>query len=364
MRSFDSSSDITATKKMSISGYSTKTYLKGLSLEQLQEYVQSLGMQPYRAKQLFHWMYRKNVSSFSAMTTLKKSVRESLEPSAEISLLKLSQKLSSSYEPTTKYLFELMDGKQVETVFMEVDDRKTICLSSQVGCALKCGFCATGLMGFIRNLSAGEIVDQVLMAERNMGQEATNIVMMGMGEPFLNYDSVIQAAYLISDPEGIAISKRKITISTSGIIPAILRFANEEHRFKLAISLNATTENMRRKLMPLTKKYSLDELLKAVKYYTDRSKSRVTFEYVLLENVNDSMDDALRLRKLLSNIPCKINLIPYNATELGYSPSSEDKIQHFISALASFPVPVTVRRSKGRDIFAACGQLYIEKFDG
>lgn len=346
---------------MTISQYSTKTLLKGLSLEQLQEYVESVGLKSYRAKQLFHWMYRKNVAEFSAMTTLKKSVRESLEPLAEINLLKLSQAISSKYEPTTKFLFELFDGNLVETVFMEADNRRTICLSSQVGCALKCGFCATGLMGFVRNLSAGEIVDQVLMAERYKQQEATNIVMMGMGEPFLNYDSVIQAAYLISDPDGIAISKRKITISTSGLIPAILRYADEGHRFKLAISLNGTTQESRRKLMPLTKKYPLDELLKAAKYFTERSKTRVTFEYILLENVNDTQEDANRLKKLLNEIPCKINLIPYNATDFGFKPSSETRIQQFVSALASFHAPVTVRRSKGRDINAACGQLYIEK---
>ena len=346
---------------MRISEFSTKKYLKGLSLKQLQEYVESVGMQPYRAKQLFHWMYRKNVSNFSAMTTLKKSVRESLEPYAEINLLKLSQSNSSKYEPTTKFLFELLDGNLVETVFMEADNRKTICLSSQVGCALKCGFCATGLMGFIRNLTAGEIVDQVLMAERSMGQEATNIVMMGMGEPFLNYDPVIQAAYLISDPEGIAISKRKITISTSGLIPTIIRYADEGHRFKLAISLNGTTQEIRRKLMPLTKKYPLDALLKAAKYYTDLSKTRVTFEYILLDKINDTKDDAARLRKLLHEIPCKINLIPYNATEFGFVPSSEARIQEFVAALVSFHGPVTVRRSKGRDINAACGQLYVEK---
>ncbi len=341
----------------------SKTLLKGLSLSQLEDFVQRQGMQPYRARQLFHWMYRKNVPLIAEMTTLKKSVREFLETHAEINLLSLSHAITSEYEPAQKFLFELPDAERVESVYMEADNRRTICVSSQAGCALKCDFCATGLMGQIRNLTPGEIVDQVLWVERHTKKEATNVVMMGMGEPFLNYDAVIQAAELMSHPDGIAISKRKITISTSGIIPAILRFADEGQRFKLAISLNATTAEDRRRLMPITKKFTLAKLLDAARYYTERSGQRVTFEYVLLRHVNDSLLDAKRLRRLLANIPCKINLIPYNAVDLGYESSTEERIQQFVSELATFPAPVTVRRSQGRDIQAACGQLFVQRAD-
>lgn len=338
----------------------TKTLLKNLSRSELEDYVTQNGLEPYRARQIFHWLYQKNAAAPGEMTSLGKPMREWLATAAQIDTLILSQAMHSKYEPTTKFLFEMHDNRLIETVFMVADKRRTICVSSQVGCALQCRFCATGLMGYIRNLSVGEIVDQVLLAQRLRGEKATNIVMMGMGEPFLNYDAVIKAAKLMSDPDGMAISRRKITISTSGVIPAILRFADEGQRFKLAISLNASDEETRRKLMPITKKYSLRKLLDAVKYYSQKSGERVTFEYILLKDVNDSHEDVMRLRALLSGIPCKINLIPYNAIDCGFEPSAEETIDHFVSELASFPAPVTVRRSKGRDIKAACGQLYVE----
>jgi len=337
-----------------------KETLVGKTQQELEEYVQSLGLEAYRGRQLFHWIYNKNVADFSQMTTLKKSVREKLAGVATVTLLEVEHIFQSRVEATQKFLFRLPDGLMVETVYMEEADRRTICISSQVGCALGCDFCATGKMGFQRNLSAGEMVDQVLQVHRHVGQKATNIVVMGMGEPFLNYDEVMKAATILSDPEGIAISKRKITVSTSGIIPAIRRFADEGRRFKLAISLNATTEETRRKLMPITRKYSLQELLDAVRYYTRRAPYRVTFEYILIDGVNDRVEDAKRLRKLLAHIPCKINLIPYNPVVPAYRPSSEERVNRFARELATFSAPVTVRRSKGQDIRAACGQLYTE----
>lgn len=339
---------------------SNKIILKDLSRQELGEFIMRQGLESFRARQLFHWLYQKNVTDFSQMTTLKKEIREAFREVAEINLLNAVSIASSQIEPTHKFLFALPDGNRVESVYMEEAKRRTICVSSQVGCALNCDFCATGKMGFRRNLSVGEIVDQVLWIERYTGKEATNIVMMGMGEPFLNFDAVIRAAELFSDPEGIAISKRKITISTAGIVPGIERFTQEGHRFKLAISLNATTDEIRKKLMPIAKKYPLSQLLTAVKKYTDNSPYRVTFEYLLIAGVNDSLQDAKRLRKLLAHIPCKINLIPYNSVDSRYQSVSDRRLNEFIQELATFSAPVTVRRSKGLDIQAACGQLYTQ----
>ncbi len=339
---------------------SNKIILKDLAKQELSEFVVRQGLEPFRARQLFHWLFQKNVAYFSQMTTLKKEVREKLQAIAEINLLDSVSIAASQNEPTHKFLFALHDGNRVESVYMEEANRRTVCVSSQVGCALNCDFCATGKMGFRRNLSVGEIVEQVLWIERHMGKEATNIVMMGMGEPFLNFDAVLRAAELFSDPEGIAVSKRKITISTAGVIPGIERFTQEGHRFKLAISLNATTDEIRRKLMPVTKKYPLSQLLTAVKRYTDNSPYQITFEYLLIAGMNDSLQDAKRLRRLLAHIPCKINLIPYNSVDSRYQPVSDRRLNGFVQALATFSAPVTVRRSNGLDIQAACGQLYTQ----
>jgi len=342
---------------------SNKINLKNLTKEQLENFVRDQGLESFRSRQLFHWIYQKNVSDFSEMSTLKNSVRDSLKDVAEINLLKIAKIVTSKLDSTKKFLFELSDGKMIESVYMEDADRKTICVSSQVGCALKCDFCATGKMGFQRNLTSGEIVEQVLCIERYIGEEATNIVVMGMGEPFLNYDAVLQSADLFSDPEGIAISKRKITISTSGIIPGIQEFTQEKRRFKLAISLNATTDDVRSKLMPISKKYHLNELLEAVKNHTNQAPYRVTFEYLLIAGINDFLEDANRLKVLLKNIPCKINLIPYNSISSNYSSISDKKINQFLNILSTFSAPITVRRSKGQDIQAACGQLYTDVFN-
>ncbi len=337
-----------------------KINLKGLSKIQLDDFIRSRQWESYRARQIFHWLYQKNVASFAEMTTLKKSIRDNLAATAEINCLRLVKMVVSQQDTAHKFLFVTSDGQWIESVYMEDANRRTICVSSQVGCVLHCDFCATGRMGFKRNLTAGEIVDQVLWIERSVGKEATNVVVMGMGEPFLNYDAVIQAAGLIADPEGIAIGKRKITISTSGIVPGIKRFSAERQRFKLAVSLNATTDRVRQRIMPINQKYPLAELLAAVKEYTEHSPYRVTFEYILMAGINDSLADAQRLRKLLQAISCKINLIPYNATDLPYRAPTEEQVQRFQAALATFSALVTVRKSQGWDIQAACGQLYAE----
>ncbi len=340
--------------------FMAKVNLKGMTAEEIAGVLTSLGVESYRARQIFQWVYNKNAISFDRMTNLSKALREKLAEKAQILTLKPLSVQRSSQSGTVKFLFGLPDGHAVESVYIPDGRRRTVCVSSQVGCALQCRFCQTGKMGLLRNLAAGEIVDQVLAIERELGVSVTNVVMMGMGEPFHNYENALRAAELFSHPEGMAIGQRRITISTAGLVPQIERFTREKRRFKLAISLNATTNAQRNDLMPINKKYPLEVLLQAVRNYSRHSRNRVTFEYVLIGGVNDSVQDARRLRDLLKGIHCKINLIPYNPTGPGFQPPAEEKLEAFIRELLDFPAPVTVRRSRGTDIDAACGQLFIK----
>lgn len=335
-----------------------KKNVTGMTLEQMESVMESIGQPKYRSAQLFNWIYKRGFLSFDEMTNFARSLRQQLDNMAEIGLMSVEKQVTSTDGQTKKFLFKLNDGLHVESVFMIEGKRRTVCLSSQVGCVLGCSFCATGKMGFQRNLSAGEIIDQLLAIQRTLNIEVTNIVIMGMGEPFLNYDAVIKACDIISHDKGIAIGKRKITISTSGIVPAIKRFADEDLRYKLAISLNAANDGIRTKLMPINKKYPLNELINAVKYYAARSRHRITFEYVMIAGVNDQVDDALNLAKLIKNLKCKINLIPYNSIDEQQGPPSEETINAFIKPFLNMNVVISVRRSKGVDIGAACGQLF------
>jgi len=338
-----------------------KPILKGLSRKELIQFVTGLGEKSFRASQIWSWIYQKGANHFDEMSNISLPLRTRLNQSAAIGNLQLLSKQNSPASKTTKFLWGLEDGQRIESVYIPEGKRRTVCISSQVGCALKCGFCATGRMGFRRDLTAFEIIDQVLGIRRETGEQPTNIVVMGMGEPFLNYDNMIEALTIINDPEGIAVGHRKITISTSGIIPQIQRYTREGHPFKLAISLNATTDDQRSKLMPINKKYPLPDLLRAVKEYTSKSKKRVTFEYVLLKGVNDTDEDARRLLKLLSPIPCKVNLIAYNPTSNKYQTPDEKRIEAFAELIRPLCAPVTLRLSKGDDIHAACGQLAIKQ---
>ncbi len=335
-----------------------KTNVTGMTLEQMGFFIESIGQPKYRSAQLFNWIYKRTVQSFDEMTNFSKSLRQQLDNLAEIGYVSVEKQMISADGQTTKFLFKLKDNLCVESVFMIEGKRRTVCLSSQVGCALGCSFCATGKMGFQRNLSAGEIVDQLLAIQRTLNVEVTNIVIMGMGEPFLNYDEVIKACDIISHDKGIAIGKRKITISTSGIVPAIKRFADEGQRYKLAISLNAATNEIRNELMPVNKKYPLNELINAAKYYIANSRHRITFEYVIIDGLNDDIDDALRLAKLINGLKCKINIIPYNSIDEKQKPPSEETINAYIRPFLNLNVVISVRRSKGGDIGAACGQLF------
>lgn len=357
----------------------SKTNLKGLSLSQLEEFVLSNGETKYRAKQLMEWIYHKNESDFDKMTNISKAYRERLKSIAYIETLKLINTQTSPNKDTIKYLFELSDGKRIESVLIFEDDRTTVCISTQVGCALGCEFCTTAKLGFLRNLTTSEIIDQIVQIRRTPlsilpllgGIKLTNIVFMGMGEPLLNYDNVISSAKLINDPLGFEIAARKITISTAGIVPEIYRLANEGKQFKLAISLNATTNELRNKLMPINKKYPIEELMKSAKHYADKTGKRVTFEYVLISEVNDTFEDAQRLIKLVKDIPCKINLIPYNPPineilnsksqiskcDLKLTRPSGNRVYRFQEYLYPHCPAVTIRNSKGNEISAACGQL-------
>jgi len=335
-----------------------KTNVTGMTLEQMESLMESIGQPKYRAAQLFNWIYKRAIRSFDEMTNFARSLRQQFDDMAEIGHVSIEKQVTSTDGQTTKFLFKLNDGRCVESVFMIDRKRRTVCLSSQVGCALACSFCATGKMGFKRNLSAGEIIDQLLAIQKTLKIEATNIVIMGMGEPFLNYDEVIKACDIISHDKGVAIGKRKITISTSGIVPAIKRFADEGQRYKLAISLNFADDSLRNQFMPIDKKYPLNELITAAKYYAALSRHRITFEYVMIAGVNDRLDDALKLAKLIKGLKCKINIIPYNAIDEGRRPPSEETINTFIKPFLNLNVVISVRRSKGVEIGAACGQLY------
>ncbi|MGB8657201.1 MAG: 23S rRNA (adenine(2503)-C(2))-methyltransferase RlmN [Candidatus Zixiibacteriota bacterium] len=332
-----------------------KINLKGLWLEDLEKIMGELGENKYKARQLASWIYAKGVSDFAQMTELSKNLRDRLGKVALIESAKLVKSQTSQKDLSEKSLFELSDGEKIESVLMWEGNRVTVCVSTQVGCPLGCTFCATGKMGFKRNLTAGEIVDQIIALQHH---KMTHVVLMGMGEPLLNYDQTLRAIRIMNNEMGLSFAAGKITLSTAGIPPMIKRLADEKLKLKLAVSLNAPTDEKRDQLMPVNKKYPLKDLLVAIRYFTDKIRRRVTFEYVLIKDINDSEKDAEALVKLIHGIPCKINLIPYNpVADLPYERPSEEKISAFRDYLYPRCPAVTSRRSKGEDILAACGQL-------
>lgn len=352
-----------------------KTSLKGLSLEELREFARSLGERPYRGDQLFNWIYTKGAGSFDEMTSLSRPSRALLAERARLDLLeRVTERLSS--DGTTKVLFRLPDGLQIESVLIPPDPaspgaerRLTVCISTQVGCPLDCRFCATGTMGFLRNLTPGEIVDQVLQLQQSAGRRITNVVYMGMGEPLLNYDAVVKSARLLTSDRAIAIGARHVTISTAGIPGGILRLAREPLKVKLALSLHSLDDAKRVQIMPITKAYPVEELLAALDQYYRTTRRRPTFEYIVFRDFNDSESDVARLARVGKRIPCKINLIPYhsiaftNRQELGLSleAASRTEIERFANALRKHNLTVMIRSSSGQDIEAACGQLAIHE---
>ena len=334
-----------------------KSYLE-LNTNEIDSLLTVLGESSFRAEQIHNWIYDHGVVSWGEMENLPQSLRDNLENMIPLHPLRIIKISGSDSKSTRKYLFETLDGQNIESVLMNDRKRTTVCISSQVGCAVDCKFCATASMGFIKNLSVGEIVDQVIHLQTQSKSRITNVVFMGMGEPFLNYKSVIEAAKILSQEMGFG--ARRITISTAGIVPKIRQLADEDHKYKLAISLNGTDERSRNTIMPLTKTHSLKSLIESAHYYYKKIRRFITFEYVLLKDVNDSPEDGERLIDLLRSLPCKVNVIPYNEIGGKYNRPKEDKIQAFLHSLKHAPFTVTVRWSKGTDIDAGCGQLAVK----
>jgi 23S rRNA (adenine2503-C2)-methyltransferase len=334
-----------------------KSYI-GLNEVEAKELLLSLGVEEFRYEQIQNWIFGNFVENWQKMENLPKDLRNLLSNKIQLHPLQINQVSGSENEPTQKFLFKTKSGHSIESVLMHEKKRTTVCISSQVGCAVDCKFCATASMGFIKNLNAYEIIDQVLHLERISKKKITNIVFMGMGEPFLNYNNVINAAKFLNHKMGFG--SRRITISTAGIVPKIRKIAEEDHQFKLAISLNAVTEIERKKIMSLTNTYSLNELIKSAKYYYHKTKRLITFEYVLLKGINDSTSDAKKLMSLLMGLECKVNVIPYNEIGGDFNRPNETTIQKFLKELKAAPFNVTVRWSKGTDINAGCGQLAVQ----
>jgi 23S rRNA (adenine2503-C2)-methyltransferase len=318
--------------------------------------------EPFRARQIYRWIYGRGVCEFEAMTDLSQALRARLAAELRIATPHVSRR-DVSADGTTKFLLTLADGLNIESVFIPDTPSNTFCISTQVGCAMKCGFCLTGKMGLVRNLTAGEIAGQVrvLAAETGLLQKRFNIVLMGMGEPLHNYDQTMKALRMLSSPHGLAISPRRITLSTVGVVPALERLAREPVMPNLAISLHATTEDQRDFLVPVNRKYGLEDILEACRRFPLSRRSRITFEYVMLRGVNTSTEDARRLVRLMQGIRCKINLIPLNeAPGIPFERPSDAEIDAFAKILADHYLTVSVRKSRGRDIRAACGQLIVE----
>ncbi len=351
-----------------------KKNIKNLSIPELQDYLVSVGQPKYRAKQIFQNIFVQHAETFDKIAIIPKSLREKLSNDFDIFSF-ASSKSQHSSDGTIKFLFGLKDGSAIESVLIpceytdeEKRNRRTLCVSSQAGCALNCTFCATGKLKFKRNLTVSEIVDQVLAVEKQIGKKLTNIVFMGMGEPLLNYDNVKKAVEIFTNTEFQLIKKKKITVSTAGVIPKIIQLADDNLPVKLAVSLHATSQELRKKLMPSAEKWKFDKLIESIEYYYKKTKTPVTFEYILFEGLNDRIEDIKRLAKLAKRVPTKINLIPFHTIEFtnpaGFAselkPASKGKIQWFRKELLKLDVQSFQRTSSGLDIDAACGQLALK----
>ena len=337
-------------------------------LSGIEAWVSARNEPAYRAKQVLEWLYQKRVSRFQEMSDLSERLRGELDRSFRLEPLACVRK-TGSRDTTQKYLFALGDGNFIESVLIPASpalyglpsDRKTICVSTQVGCAYGCKFCASGLDGWTRNLDVGEIVEQILRVEALSGEKINNIVFMGMGEPLANYQNVLQAVEIIRAPWGVGIGARHITVSTSGLAPRIRELADQPIQIRLAISLHGATDEVRQKIMPVNRKYNLATLIDACAYYTEKKRQRITFEYILIENVNDGLDQAAELARIAQKLKAKINLIPYNTVhDFSWKRPSQTRQQVFFRALERNGVDATIRREKGHDIDAACGQLRLQ----
>ena len=339
------------------------------------EIAQILELKPFQGKQIFRWLHKKRVFDFDAMTDLSKELRQYLKVAygheedtrASAAQLRLTHLDESPKSGARKALFRLRDGESVESVFLTERERVTLCLSSQVGCALKCSFCATGQSGFRRNLNAGEIVEQALhlVSGQSLGDRTPNIVYMGMGEPFRNYDAVMKSIRLLMHPDGLHIGARKITVSTVGDVPGIRRFAQEAWQVRLAVSLHAANDKLRSRLVPLNRTYPIAAIMEAVREYANVTGRQMSFEWTLLDGVNDSPEQASELAGLIGDLDVVVNLIPYNPVPgLAYEPSAKWQCETFRDALTQRGVKATLRHERGQDIDAACGQLRLRHAHG
>jgi 23S rRNA (adenine2503-C2)-methyltransferase len=345
-----------------------KIEVKSLLFNELEEELHKLGQPSYRTGQIADWLYEKRVNSFDEMTDLSRVLRAQLANQFALSKTDVVRVLGS-HDTTRKFLFRLTDGNLIESVLIPASpalyggssDRRTICLSTQVGCAYGCKFCASGLEGFSRNLGPNEIIDQIIVIEGASGEKIDNIVFMGMGEPLANFSNLMRAIRIINAPWALGIGARHITVSTSGLAPEIKKLADEALQIRLAISLHAATDQVRNQIMPINRRYNIETLLSACDYYAARKKQRLTFEYILIAGVNDADDQAYLLARHAGRLSAKVNLIPYNTVEgLPWSRPSRNRQEKFLSILRAHKIAATLRREKGHDIDAACGQLRLQ----
>ena len=338
-----------------------KIELLGKNLSELNNICMERGFPKFHGEQLYKWMYQKTIIEVDNMSNIPNELKKIIVTEYKINLLNTKNKLYSKEDNTIKYLFKTFDNQLIESVSMIDNNRHTVCISSQIGCSVNCDFCATAKMGIIRNLTCGEIIQQLMIISDERELSITNIVFMGMGEPFLNYNNVIKSCNIINDVKGFNLSSKKITISTSGVLPKIEKFIKDKHKYKLAISLNASNNRIRDKLVPINKKWPIEDILIAIKKYTYKKYRPIMFEYVLIDEINDSKKDAMELAFLLSNINCKINIIPYNETDGKYKRPSDTTIKEFIDTLYLYNknFQILVRWSNGLDIDAGCGQLAV-----
>ncbi|MBR5488776.1 MAG: 23S rRNA (adenine(2503)-C(2))-methyltransferase RlmN [Firmicutes bacterium] len=333
--------------------------LKDLQLAELENFIKELGQPKFRAKQVFQWLYKDGgVTEWDQMTNVPKALREKLAEEADLGILKMLQVQKSKLDGTRKYLFELQDGNAIESVFMKYKYGNSICVSSQAGCRMGCKFCASGMDGLVRDLTPGEIIGQILAAEKDTGERINHVVVMGTGEPFDNYDNLAGFLRLLHDPNGLNLSLRNITVSTCGLVPGIKKFAEDFPQVNLAISLHAPNDEIRCRTMPVSKAYPMPELLSACREYAEKTGRRVTFEYTLIKGVNDQKEHAEELVQRLRGMLCHVNLIPLNTVkESGFDTTAKKDAQAFQALLESKGIPATIRRELGDDIDGACGQL-------
>ena len=331
--------------------------LKDFEYEELENFIVELGEKKFRAAQIYKWLHL-GVTSYDEMTDISKSLREKLEKISYVSTLKTEEKFISKLDGTVKYLFSLPDGNAVESVVMRYHHGLTICISTQVGCRMGCRFCASTIGGLYRNLTAGEILNQVIFAQKDLGERISNIVLMGIGEPMDNYDNVVKFLKNVNNEKGLNIGLRHIPISTCGVVPGIIKLADEGLPVTLTISLHAPNDAIRDEIMPVNRKYKIKELVKACKYYLDKMGRRISFEYSLIHGVNDSLDNADELSRLVRPLHAHVNLIPVNKVEeRDFEKSSKHDIDAFLNRLLNNGINATVRRELGSDISASCGQL-------